>query len=712
MPAVFLARAKGLSKLLGLCLIAGVLVAAVLFPVAAGFGAVSNQAAETVNNTSAEFEERMPATISTITDMHDTPIAHLYHQNRVIVPPEAISEEMKAAIVAVEDHRFEDHEGVDWQATIRVALQNQMAGDVQGGGSTLTQQYVKNYLAFVVADGDSEDPEFQAATETTIARKLREARIALDIEERMTKDEILAGYLNVVPYGNEIFGVHQAADAYFDTTPDQLNVAQSALLAAIVNQPSTLNPIRRPEQAIERRNLVIQLMADQGRFSEDGAEANQEIGDEIKQEPLGVLNPLNQTSHGCVPAREGTVNGFFCSYVINYLLSHGFDLEEIKRGGYTIKTTLDPRATELAKQAAENHVPKNADGIANVMAIVEPGTESHKVRALVANRDYGLDSEQFQTTIDLPSYVTTFGAGSIYKVFTAAAALENGYNINQTLDVPDVYTSPVYRGDGGPYQVRNSGNGYPETMSFTEALATSPNTPFLPMQEAVGVGSVVNMASSLGLRRGMNEVNLSGTAIQPDSDNGMLNRSQGEAVTQGNQGSFTLGAGPTSVLELANVSATLVSGGVWCPPSPIEEIRDRNGEVVPIDEAPCEQAVDEGLANSMAQAMSRDTTGSGTAANAASAAGWSRPMVGKTGTTQNYRSAAFMGATPHWAGANMVFGDSSRPGPICNGTPPVQCGSGNMYGGHAPARTWFQTMTPLHEGLPDAPLPAADPRYS
>ncbi|ASO21376.1 membrane peptidoglycan carboxypeptidase [Actinoalloteichus hoggarensis] len=711
MPAVFLARAKGLSKLLGLCLIAGVLVAAVLFPVAAGFGALSNQAAETVNNTSAEFEERIPATITTITDREDTPIAHLYHQNRVIVPSEAISEQMKAAIVAVEDHRFEDHDGVDWQATFRVALQNQMAGDVQAGGSTLTQQYVKNYLAFVVADGDPENPEYQAATETTIARKLREARIALDIEDRMTKDEILAGYLNVVPYGNEIYGVHQAADAYFDTTPGELNVAQSALLAAIVNQPSTLNPIRRPEQAIERRNLVIQLMADQGRFSEDGPEANQEIADEIKKEPLGVLNPLNQTSHGCVAARTGTVNGFFCSYVVSYLQERGFDLDDLKRGGYTIKTSLDPRAMELAKQAAENHVPKNADGIANVMAIVEPGTEAHKVRALVANRDYGLDSDQFQTTIDLPSYVTTFGAGSIYKVFTAAAALEGGYKINQSLDVPESYTSSVYGANGAPYTVRNAG-GYPESMSFTEALATSPNTPFIPMQEAVGVPAVVDMASRLGLRRGMNEVNLSGTAIQPDSSDGRLNKSQGDAVSQGNQGSFTLGAGPTSVLELANVSATLVSGGMWCPPSPIEEIRDRNGDLVPIDEEPCERVVDEGLANSMAQAMSHDTTGSGTAANAASAAGWSRPMVGKTGTTQNYVSAAFTGATPHLAGANMVFGDSSRPLPLCNGTPPVQCGGGNMYGGHVPARTWFQAMTPLHEGLPDTPLPAADPRYS
>lgn len=543
MPAVFLARAKGLSKLLGLCLIAGVLVAAVLFPVAAGFGAVSNQAAETVNNTSAEVEERLPATNTKVTDKDGNVIAHLFHQNRVIVGADAISEQMKAAIVAVEDRRFEEHDGVDWQATVRVALQNQMSGEIEGGGSTLTQQYVKNYLAFVVADGDPENPEYAAATETTIARKLREARIALDLEKRMTKDEILAGYLNVVPYGNEIFGVHQAAEAYFSTTPDKLTVSQSALLAAIVNAPSSLNPIRRPEQALERRNVVIQLMADQGRFSEDGPEENQRIADEIKQEGLGVGETLNQTYNGCVGAGTGHINGFFCSYVVNYLVEHGFDLDEIKRGGYTIQTTLDARATDAAKQAAEHHVPKNADGVANVMAVVEPGTESHKVRALVANRDYGVDPAQYQTQIDLPSYVTTFGAGSIYKVFTAAAALERGYKIGQQLDVPEVYTSNTYRGPNGPYQVRNASQNLPEQMSLTDALAKSPNTPFIAMQEDIGVGAVVDMASRLGLREGMNEVNLSGTAIQPDSPDGRLNQSQGDAVTNGNQGSFTLGPG-------------------------------------------------------------------------------------------------------------------------------------------------------------------------
>jgi membrane peptidoglycan carboxypeptidase len=190
-----------------------------------------------------------------------------------------------------------------------------------------------------------------------------------------------------------------------------------------------------------------------------------------------------------------------------------------------------------------------------------------------------------------------------------------------------------------------------------------------------------------------------------------LRVSQDQWVKQDKVGAFTLGVTVTSVLELANVGATLVSDGTWCPPSPIEQVLDRDGRPVDIKEAPCEQAVEPALARTLAQAMSKDTVDGGTGATAARAAGWDRQMLGKTGTTQNHQSAGFLGATPQLAGAVLTFSDSDRPKPICDGNRPYLCETGNIYGGKVPARTWFDAMKPLHQNLERAPLAPADPRF-
>lgn len=177
------------------------------------------------------------------------------------------------------------------------------------------------------------------------------------------------------------------------------------------------------------------------------------------------------------------------------------------------------------------------------------------------------------------------------------------------------------------------------------------------------------------------------------------------------RGSYTLGAEPTSPLDLANVGATLMSGGKWCPPTPIDAILDRNGRPVPVAEPACEQAVPEGLANSLAVGLSKDDQPGGTSFAAAQAARWNRPLLGKTGTTQNNRSAGFLGATPQYSGAVLVWPDGSHPAPICDTTPPRLCSNGDIFGGKVPARTWFDAMVPLHEGLPVLPLPPTEPRY-
>ncbi|MDR6597636.1 penicillin-binding protein [Saccharothrix longispora] len=704
---------NGVLKLLGLCLLAGVLLAGLLFPVVGSLGVVSNRASDTVDSISADLVTTDPPLISTITDKDGEPIAYLYDQYRVLVPPEKISPTMKAALVSIEDRRFYEHQGVDWKGTIRAGLTNQFSGAVTQGASTLTQQYVKNYLVHVVARNNQ--VEQQKAQEQTIARKAREARISLQLERKLGKEEILARYLNVVPFGSTIYGIAAASQAYFDTTPDKLTVAQSAMLAGMVNSPSALNPEVFPEKALVRRNQVIDKMVENDKLSREAAEA-------AKAEPLGLANPVRTPPNGCVGA--GPENGFFCSYVVNYLERNGFSLEQLRTGGYTVQTTLDRTITSHAKLAAEGQVAKSTDGIANAMAVVRPGRERHEVVALVANRDYGLKADQFQTQFDLPSGVENkFGAGSVYKMFTAAAALEKGMGIENTIATPNSYVSRVFKGGGDKcpstgepntrwYCLSNDSDSVPAQMSLQTALQTSPNTGFVILEEQLGMDPVVDMASRLGMRETM-ATNIAGTRPDPKARDRQLRISQTEFYkSNGGNASFTLSPAPVSTLELANTAATIMSGGVWCPPSPIGKVLDRNGQPVPVNEAPCEQVVAEPLANGLAVGMSKDDQGAGTAAAAARQFKWTRPMLGKTGTTEEYKSAAFIGATPDFAGAVQTFNDGTNPRGICvNSGPPRLCGKGDIYGGTVPARTWFDTMTKIHEGLPVRGLPPVEERY-
>jgi membrane peptidoglycan carboxypeptidase len=690
-------RSGVLLKLFGLCVLAGVLVASLMMPLAAGFGATVNRTATAMSNMSTSLANKDMPQVSTITDKDGAPIAYLFDDYRVDTPSSQISDTTKAAITAVEDKRFWDHGGVDWQGTMRAFATNLTSGSTAQGASTITQQYVKNYLVHVVAQTEA---QAERAKETTVARKLREARVAVELERTMTKDEILAGYLNVVPFGNQTFGIGAAAQTYFGTTPDRLTIAQSALLAAVVNQPGSLNPNSNPEDALKRRNLVIDLMAD----PHNNIRIRKEDAQLAKEEPLGVLSPLGRPPNGCVGVGDGTTDGFFCTYVTDYLERAGIDSDKLKTGGYTVRTTMDRKATDAAKAAAEKQVPTQTEGIANAMSVVEPGADRHKVRALVANRDYGNDSDQGQTAYDIVSRVQPFGAGSIYKVFTAATAIEQGMGIGDMLDVPPSYTSQVYKNNGRPYTVGNAEGVQPGSRTLQMALATSPNTAFVALQEKVGLNNVVDMATRMGLRHGMVGVNSSGQTLKPGGSNGL---SQADTVKNGKRGAFTLGYTPTSVLELSNVAATIMSHGVFCPPTPIEEVRDRHGNVVPLPPERCEQAVSPQTADQLAQGMGKDDT-DGTSRGAAKAANWTRPMIGKTGTTQEHKSAGFLAATPQMAGAVLTYADGSRPREICDGggdAPPFLCGDGNIYGGKVPARTWFEAMSKIHEGLPVVGLP-------
>jgi membrane peptidoglycan carboxypeptidase len=686
---------RPVGLLLGLSLVAGVLAAGISFPAAAGLGLVSNDAGDTVTTVSTDVVDGPLPETTTVTDSAGQPIARFFDptQNRQSATSQQISPAMKAAIVAIEDRRFYQHNGVDWQGTIRALVANSASGDVVQGASTLTQQYVKNYFLYV--DAKTETDRLKA-TEQTPARKLKEAQIALQMERNLSKDDILTRYLNIVSFGNGAAGISAAARTYFNTTADKLTVPQAAMLAGMVRSTTANDPVTKAQAALDRRNVVIQAMRDQEMIDDAQMRA-------ARATPLGVSNPLNTQPSGCIGAGDA---GFFCKYVQSYLLEAGFSEEQLTRGGYTIKTTLDRNVLQKTKASLDTEVPSGQPFVASAMSVVAPGQDKHRVLAMASNRTFGLDAAKEETSYGLPYEPVNLGAGSTYKIFTAATALEKGLGINYQLAVPPSgYLSPIYLGPGNrPIPVNNAGT-YAERMSLQDALATSPNTAFVKLEEFTGVPDVVDMAVRLGMK------SLATTPFVDPQTGLRTDRSIAEVTKAQKQASFTLGVSPTSVLELSNVGATLASSGKWCPPTPIESITDRAGKAVPVTEAPCEQAVEPGLANTMMIGLSKDDI-SGTAAGAARQVGWNRPMAGKTGTTQQHKSAAFVGVVPQMSAAVITFDNSRSPKPLCDGAgSPFRCGRGNIYGGKTPAETWYGAMTPILAGQPVLPLPAPDGRF-
>ncbi|WP_439031377.1 penicillin-binding protein [Gordonia terrae] len=717
---------KKLWSLAWASLLAGVLVAGLLYPVASGIGVVSNRAAAAVENVSSELLNGTLPEVTTMTDADGKPIAVLFDQYRYQVGYNDISPDMIRAIISVEDRRFLEHDGVDWKGTIRAALKNSSSGEVQQGASTLDQQYIKNYQLLVLARTEADR---QAAVETTPARKLREVRMALTLEQSLidqakrdkglddaaakqeAKKQIVTRYLNVVPFGNNAYGIEAAAQTYFGIPAKDLKVEQAALLAGMVQSSSALNPYSNPEASLERRNLVLDTMIDN--FPERRAELIA-----AKEKPLGVLARPQTPTQGCIASGN---NGFFCDYALQFLAENGISRNSVLRGGYIIQTTLDPEVQRATTRAVKSQASPTADGVADVMSTLRPGKKSHDVLSMASSRDYGLDLNRGETMQPQPFSMVGDGAGSVFKIFTVAAAMEKGLGAGSNIPVPGSIAVEGMGNSGGAngcpanaYCVKNDGR-YPASMSVTNALAQSPNTAFVKLLQQVGVKPAVDMAVRLGLR-----------SYTIPGSSGYGEKSMAQYVKDGNFGSFTLGPLPLNGLELANVAATIASGGTWCPPNPIKSIsrikRDQYGNPVmgpdgrpaltsiPFTTPPCEQVVDEGLAHTLANAMSKDDVGAGTAAGAAGSAGWTLPMSGKTGTTEAHRSSAFVGFTNQIAGAAYVYSDGPNPQGVCS-SPLRSCYDGDLYGGMEPARTWFQAVRPVATKFGPVNLPPIDQEY-
>ncbi len=407
-----------------------------------------------------------------------------------------------------------------------------------------------------------------------------------------------------------------------------------------------------------------------------------------KAQPLGVLRRPDPLPQGCIAADD---RAFFCAYAMQFLARAGLSEEDVARNGYLIRTTLDPKVQDSVKNAIDEVADPTAVGVASVMSVIRPGKDAHRIVAMADSRTYGLDLSAGQTVQPQPFSLVGDGAGYIFKIFTTAAALEMGMGINAQLDVPQTFrgTGPGDSAEPGcppkTWCVTNV-SGFAGQLNVTDALAKSPNTAFAKLIAQTGVPRAMDMAVRLGLRSYAEP----GTARAYDAN---TDESLADFVKRQNLGSFTLGPLEVNALELSNVATTLASGGMWCPPNPIDKVFDRHGDEVALETAPCEQVVPEGLANTMANALGTDYI-SGTAAGAAGSAGWDLPMSGKTGTTQSHRSSGFLGFTNQYAAANYIFDDSPTPSGLCS-YPLRKCRDGNLYGGTEPARTWYLAMKPI-----------------
>jgi membrane peptidoglycan carboxypeptidase len=699
---------RTVRRLFAATLAGGLVLAGILAPVALGIAVTTTGAPARPTAAALPSVSAMPAA-TTVLDRDGRPIAVLDDQYRIPRAAAGISPAMTAAIVAVEDRRFFAESGVDPIGTAR-ALLSDVAGGAAQGGSTITQQYVKNYLINVV---DRDDPAAQQADRSsTLARKVREAELATGLAHTLPKDDILAGYLNVVEFRGNVYGVEAAARAYFGTTAAQLSVPQAALLAGMVNNPNLYDPYLHPQQALARRDVVIAAMAQVGSITPAQAAA-------ATAAPLGTV-PGGPVVPGGTCMAAAPDAGFFCQYAVTYLERAGIGAAQLATGGYTVHTTMDPAASAAAKAAVDANVPTAQDGVANTLALIRPGHDGHEVLAMVANRNYGTDAARGERATDVvadPSNV--FGAGSAFKIFTTAAALENG-TVGYDTPLPnpgsDCFTPPNANRYTSCYPVSNDGTSYPDPISLQDALATSPNVAFVGLEARTGVPAVIGMARRLGLRDSLASNDVGSTPVTDPADPRSRDPQYDQPQSRYFQNllSFTLGDSPVSTLEMANVAATLESDGTWCPPNPIASVTDRDGRSVTVPQQGCEQVVAPGLAHTLVAGLSADTT-SGTSAAAARAAGWTRPDIGKTGTTNASESVAFVGGVggiTGYAGASTVFADGPHPQEICPGRPVHlgDCGHG-AFGGTVAAPPYFATLNGLLANTPDTPVQGPDPTY-
>ncbi|MDF2706826.1 MAG: penicillin-binding protein [Nonomuraea muscovyensis] len=667
-------RWAGVTRLAGAAAAAGVVVAALALPAVGGGGAVFVSAAEELNIKPMELKEPSLTQASTVYDARGRQIAQFYDQYRKVVPLAQVSEVMRTAIVAIEDDRFYQHGAIDIEGTIRALAKNLSSGDVSQGGSSITQQYVKQ----VLLNSATTDEGKSKALEASYARKLNELRHAMAVEQKYTKDEILEKYLNIVYFGDGANGVEAAARRFFGIPAAKLNLAQAATLAGAVQDPNRTDPGRgrkARELLLERRNVVLDRMAQLGRITpEQAAEAKA-----AKLGYKGVPQP-----NGCQASRYA----YFCEYVRYELLANPAfgKTQQIRRqrftqGGLKIYTTLDTKMQAAADQAIKRRVFASDNAVA-AEALVQPGTGM--IKAMAASRTFG-DSARRKEISYNPVADSTHGglvgfqAGSTFKTFTLITALKQGMKLDDGISVGNGYTAPstssfkncAGQNMGIPSWTVTNDEGTPGFKTLRTGTWGSVNTFFMALEQRVGLCETVETAKSLGIRRA------DGKTLQ-------------EYET------FTLGINEMDPVTVANAYAAIAARGRYCAPMAITKVTDIATGKTAAFEPSCRQALDAEVADATAEVL----TGVFTDGTMRSVGGIGRPAAGKTGTTDGYATAWFAGFTPDLAGAVSIGDPRGSQRYKLSGVTIGGQYFGAVAGASLPGPIWKDTMTAALRGTP------------
>ncbi|MBD0349126.1 MAG: penicillin-binding protein [Thermoleophilia bacterium] len=563
-------------------------------------------------------------------------------RNRQPVDLRNISTWMRKATIAVEDRRFYSHSGVDFEGILRAAVKDIEAGRPVEGASTITQQLVRNL--------------YPISRERTLERKVKEACLAVKLNRRWTKDQILEEYLNAVYYGNRAYGVKAAARTYFSREPTALTLPQAALLAGLTQAPSQYDPFVRPDDALRRRNVVLRTMLESGNIT-------QRQYREAVRRPLA----LHRGDRLYTIERVGERERYFFNYVYDELVAQ-YGASTVRSGGLRVYTTVDPRLQQAAAQAIKSTLNLRGDPAAAVVAI-DPGTGA--IRAMTAVIP-GRKGNQFNLASQARRQ-----AGSTFKTFVLAAAVAEGVDPDSTYYQSEYFVyNPDPDGsceDDTWWCVSTYDRSYSGRISIADATLKSDNTVFAKLTLDLGPEKVAAMAQRLGIR----------TKLPPFPSMG-------------------LGSIAVSPLEMASAYATLAAGGVYSKPTAIRKVvladekEDPDaGWGVPVRR----RVIPDWVAAEVTEILRENMkSGTGTAAR------FGRPAAGKTGTTDRHSDAWFCGYTPALSATVWV------------GYPRAEIPMENVHGisvagGTFPAQIWHRFMRRAVLGTPlvDFPPPRSTP---
>ncbi len=650
----------------------GLLVAGLTIPVAASLGYTAKVVDETVQQFPEELDEMPLAQSSKVLAKNGKVIATFYDENRVNVRLDQIAPIMQKALVAIEDYRFYEHGALDLKGTLRAFVNNQSSGSTQGG-SSITQQ-----LAKMTAVTQAQTPEQRrAAVADTYQRKIVELRHAIAFEQKHTKDWILERYLNIAYFGDGAYGVQAAAKHYFSIDASELDTQQAAILAGLVKNPTGYSPVRFPDRAKARRDVVLSRMGQLNVIPAQEATALQQTDLDLNVAPTG---------NGCMASKSAP---FYCDYVRRYLLDDpalGATVADRERlldqGGLVIQTTMAPAFQRAATNAAQGAVDPT-DMAIGALAMVEPGTGN--VLGIGQSRPMGRDKAKGQTFLDyaVPTQYgdsNGFQAGSTFKLFVIAAALEQGMSPYTSISSPAQVSLAMNKFmlcNDQPYssydtwEPRNSTSS--GTMNMYSGTQLSVNTFFAQLEQRTGICDPYRLATEMGVQ---------------------LTNPKHEMVP-----SFTLGVADVSPLEMAEAYATFGARGLACKARPVTRILNPDGSVFKNYPKSCSQVMEQDTADRINDIL-RGVMAPG---GFGSALNINKQSAGKTGTTQGNVAVWFNGYTPSVATAAMIAGANSNGIPMSlNGQRVGGSYIGTAHGSTVAGPMWSAAMREVQDLLPNA----------